>query len=249
LYPGGSAPAAYREEAPRRYTPAMETQGSPGAADSGFFSSIRQETRFFILRHAQSEGNAGRIFQGSLDLPLDASGRAQARIAGEWLATQGIASILSSPLARAAETARIAAEACGLGQATYDPVFAELDVGIFTGMSYEESRERYPDIFQAFTGASWDAVPGAEKADALYARAMRGWSLLRERALEGEGAIVCVSHGGFIQWLLRATFGCRSWMPLLSTANCGVFELLVRPTRTGLAYLQWKRLNFQAASG
>ncbi len=67
----------------------------------------------------------------------------------------------------------------------------------------------------------------------------------KSRALTGDRNIACVSHGGFIQWLVRSTFGGRSWMPLLTTSNCGVFELLVAPRGGSEAYLQWKRLNFQ----
>jgi broad specificity phosphatase PhoE len=227
----------------------MVTPIESGSADSLFFSPLPQETHFFILRHGQSEGNARRIFQGSLDLPLDDSGRAQARAAGRWLAKRGVGAVLASPLARAAETARIAAAACGLGEGAYDPAFSELDVGIFTGMSFEEARERYPAMFRAFESESWDAMAGAEKSEALYARAMRAWAILRERALSGEASLACVSHGGFIQWMVRATFGCRSWMPLLHTANCGIFELVVRPNEGRAAYLQWRRLNYQAPPG
>jgi broad specificity phosphatase PhoE len=103
-------------------------------------------------------------------------------------------------------------------------------------------------IFAVFQGRSWEAVPGAKKAEALYARAIRAWSLLREQARSGEKALACVSHSGFIQWLVRATFGCRTWMPRFSIANCGVFELIVAPTRSGLDYLQWRNLNLQAPS-
>ena len=157
--------------------------------------------------------------------------------------------IYTSPLLRAAETARIVAQACGpAAQLRFDETFLEMDTGLFSGLGYDEAQERYPDIFAVFQGRSWEAVPGAEKAEALYARAMRAWSLLRERALSGEKALACTSHSGFIQWLVRATFGCRAWMPLFSIANCGVFELIVAPTRSGLAYLQWRNLNLQAPS-
>jgi broad specificity phosphatase PhoE len=78
---------------------------------------------------------------------------------------------------------------------------------------------------------------------------MEAWTLLRERARGGDRAVACVTHGGFIQWLVRSTFGCRSWIPLLPTGNCGIFELLVVPTGRGRpAYLQWRRLNFQPAA-
>ena len=217
-----------------------------GSADSAFFSPIREATRFFIVRHGQSEGNARRLFQGRLDMPLDDTGRAQAGCLGRWLAEAGVDTVLSSPLARAAETARIAAAACSLPGIRLDPAFTEIDTGIFTGLGFEESRERQPEVFAAFSGQSWEAVPGAEKAEALYERALGAWSVLRLAAEGGGRAVACVSHGGFIQWLVRATFGGRSWMPLVSTANCGVYELLVEPTRVGAAYLQWRLMNFQA---
>ena len=212
-------------------------------ADSAFFSSIREATRFIIV--GQSVGNASRLFQGHLDMPLDERGRAQARGLGQWLAKEAVDAVFSSPLVRAAESARLVAAACSLPGISLDPSFAEIDTGIFTGLGFEESREWHPEVFSAFEAHSWEAVPGAEKAGILYDRAMQAWSVLRSAAEGGNRAIVCVSHGGFIQWLVRATFGGRSWMPLVSTANCGVYELLVQPTHAGPAYLQWKQLNFQ----
>ena len=219
------------------------------AADASFFSSIEKETHFYLLRHGQSEGNARRTFQGRIDLPLAEKGREQARAAGAWLADKRIRTLYASPLLRAAETARIMAQACGsTPEPRLDDTFVEMDTGLFSGLGYDEAKARYPEIFSAFQGQSWEAVPGAEKATALYARAVRAWGLLRERALSGQRSLACISHSGFIQWLVRATFGCRAWMPLFSIANCGVFELIVAPTRSGLAYLQWRNLNLQAPS-
>ncbi len=102
----------------------------------------------------------------------------QARELGDWLAAEGVATIFSSALARARETAQIAARACGT-EPILDERFAELDTGIFTGLSFEQSRERHPEIFDEFQGRSWEAVPGAETAAALYDRAMLAWDVLR----------------------------------------------------------------------
>jgi probable phosphoglycerate mutase len=226
-----------------------DTHSMAIAADASFFSSIEKETHFYLLRHGQSEGNASRTFQGLMDLPLAEKGRTQARAVGAWLADKGIGPLYASPLLRAAETARIIAQACGSNQEPcLDDTFVEMDTGLFSGLGYDEAQAHHPEIFAAFKGQSWEAVPGAEKANVLYARAMRAWGILRERALSGEKALACISHSGFIQWLVRATFGCRAWMPLFSIANCGVFELIVAPTRSGLAYLQWRNLNLQAPS-
>jgi len=223
---------------------------SPDAADGAFFAPLEAETRFFIVRHGQSEGNARSVIQGRLDFPLDDAGRAQARAVGAWLGGRDVDSVLSSPLARASETARIVAATCDAGEPAFVDALAELDTGVFSGLSLDEARARFPEAYAEFEYRSWDGVPGAESSAVLYARAMEAWGLLRARALSGDRTIVSVTHGGLIQWLVRSTFGCRSWMPLLSTGNCGVFELLVAPTGGGRpAYLQWPRLNFQAASG
>lgn len=223
-------------------------EAAPFAADAAFFSTLEAETRFYIVRHGQSEANARSVVQGLRDFPLDASGRAQAAAVGAWLAGEGIAEVLCSPLSRAAETARIIARAAGLGEPRVEPTLVELDVGVFSGLSLEEARSRFPEAYADFESRSWDGVPGAESSALLYDRAMEAWSRLRERAASGSRALAVVSHGGFIQWLFRSTFGCRSWMPLLPTGNCCVFELLVAPTGGGRpAYLQWRRVNFQAS--
>jgi broad specificity phosphatase PhoE len=226
----------------------MDSERFPDIADGRFFASLEAETRFFIVRHGQSEGNAKGIIQGRLDFPLDEAGRTQAKAAGAWLAGRGIEAVFASPLARAEETGRIVAAACGLPGPRLDPLFAELDTGMFSGLSLDEAKESFPLPYAEFEYRSWDGVPDAESSLACYRRALEAWSLLRAEALSGKRRLACVSHGGFIQWLFRSTFGCRSWMPLLPTGNCGIFELLVVPTGGRPAYLQWRLLNFQAAS-
>ncbi|MDV7399667.1 histidine phosphatase family protein, partial [Arthrospira platensis SPKY1] len=108
-------------------------------------------------------------------LPLNPRGETQAAAAGAWLADKGVAELYSSPLRRAYRTAEILAAEAGLSGPRPEPVFTELDTGIFTGLSVEEIRERHPDVFEEFRWKSWDAVPGAESSATLYDRALAGW--------------------------------------------------------------------------
>ena len=86
---------------------------------------------------------------------------------------------------------------------------------------------------------------GAETSAALYQRALAAWASLRAEALRGASRIVVVSHGGFIQWLIKTTMGLRSWMPLVKTSNCGVSELVVTPQEAGEEpLLVWDRIDF-----
>jgi broad specificity phosphatase PhoE len=218
-----------------------------GRADGLFFSSLDQETSFYVLRHGQSEGNATLTFQGHIDYPLDEVGESQARAAGHWLADKKVDAILCSPLVRASSTASIIARICNVPDPISFPGLVEVDVGIFSGVSIERAKQEYPDIYRRFQYSSWDAVPEAEPSSRLYKRAMMSWLKLREMAGNGARTIVCVAHGGTIQWLIRSTFGVSTWLPLVPSSNCGISKYEVVPTSPGdPAFVQWSMINFKA---
>ena len=220
---------------------------SEGRADGLFFSSLDHETSFYILRHGQSEGNATLTFQGLIDYPLDEVGANQAKAAGTWLKDKKVDAILCSPLSRASSTASIIATTCGGPEPILFSGLVEVDVGIFSGVSIERAKLEYPDIYRRFQYSSWDAVPEAEPSSRLYERAMMSWNRLRELAESGARTIVCVAHGGTIQWLIRSTFGVSTWLPLVPSSNCGISKYDVVPTSPGdPAFVQWSLINFKA---
>lgn len=209
-----------------------------------FFKDLPEPTTFYILRHGETTANAESRIQGRSEHPLNANGRAQALDLAEHLRGKGVRRLFHSPLSRAAETAGIVAAGIGIARPEPEPLLAELDTGRFTGLTWAEIRERYPAECAAFDYLSWEAVPDAESAEAMYGRALAAWARLREAARESGGPVAAVTHGGTIQWLFRATFGCRSWMPLVTTGNCCVFELRVKAEGGGKpAYMQWKEVN------
>lgn len=77
--------------------------------------------RIVFVRHGQTDFNALGRFQGSSDIPLNEVGRAQARAAGQVLAGRlgggAQVRVVSSPLARAHETAQIVADVMGVAGA------------------------------------------------------------------------------------------------------------------------------------
>ncbi len=212
--------------------------------DAQFFSDIRKPTSFYILRHGETTANAESRIQGRSEYSLNDNGRLQARNLASYLRDKDIRRLLHSPLARATETAAIVSAGIGIAMPEPEPELVELDTGRFTGLTFKEIQVRYPEEYASFRHQSWEAVPDAERADALYARASAAWGRLKAAALESDGDVAAISHGGTIQWLVRVTFGCRFWMPLFTTGNCGIFELHVVPTGPGLpAYLQWRDIN------
>jgi broad specificity phosphatase PhoE len=217
------------------------------------FRALSGTADFLFMRHGESEGNRDRQIQGRQHSRLTGLGREQAREAGRWLAGRGIGRVLTSPLERAAETAAVAAAEAGLPAPEPLALLQEIDVGLFTGLTWSEAAALHPAEHAAFERSSWEAVPGAETVRELYARAMDLWQTLLDRARSGERSILCVTHSGFLQWIIKTTVGQRAWMPLFSAAgNCCVSHLRVdnRDTDGGRTLLaNWLLVNAPVANG
>jgi probable phosphoglycerate mutase len=67
--------------------------------------------------------------------------------------------VYSSDLPRALETAQIIAEATGAPQPEVTPLLRERSVGIFTGLSFDEARARYPNDYEALLRRDPDSSP------------------------------------------------------------------------------------------
>src|SRR5215472_10274815 len=102
--------------------------------DGAFHETALATVPFWFLRHGETDWNARGISQGNVDIPLNATGLAQARSAAERLRNRGIASIVASPLSRARVTAEIAGEALGLPVAV-DADLREVSFGVQEGQA------------------------------------------------------------------------------------------------------------------
>ena len=87
-----------------------------------------------LVRHGQTSANAAAQLQGRIDLPLDDEGRVQAMRTGAYLREQFPgARIISSPLARAVQTASAISD-----NVEIDDRFIELDYGDWDGVPMSE---------------------------------------------------------------------------------------------------------------
>ena len=131
---------------------------------------------FYVLRHGQTDWNVQMRLQGSTDIPLNETGRAQAHVAAKILAGEGITKIIASPLSRALETARIVGEASGITPGI-DNRLIERNFGQFEGMTIDEvhqHREEMRDYMNPQADVDgkhypWDAEPLPEVIDRVYA--------------------------------------------------------------------------------
>jgi broad specificity phosphatase PhoE len=212
------------------------------------FHPIRGTARFYFVRHGESEGNKAGVIQGRVPSRLTEKGRDQARETGRWFRTRGVDLILTSPLTRASQTAGIIAEEAGVEEIQSLEELSEIDTGIFSGLTRAEASARYPFEWKTFNAKGWESVPGAEKIGDLSSRAHAVWSRLVELFTEGTHTILSVTHSGFLQWIIRSTFGLDSWMPLISTSgNCAITLLKVEnhlQSEGGSSYyVNWVMIN------
>ena len=196
---------------------------------------LPQRTEFYFVRHGESEGNRSRRVQGREDSPLTDTGVEHARSAGEWLADKSFERVYTSPLRRAFATAREIALAGGLEEPTVLEDLIELDTGVLSGRSFEELRDEDPELYRQFRLRSWEAVPGAESAEVILSRSRRVWERLLDDAHSGCRRTVCVTHGGTLQWIIKATMALSGlhWNPLFAARNCAIFRFSVDPATDG----------------
>jgi phosphoserine phosphatase len=104
--------------------------------------------RVLLLRHGQTGWNVGagpERFRGRTDLPLDATGEAQAEGVGRRLAAAPIAAIYASPLQRARQTVAPLAGRLGLPVHEHEGLI-DINYGLWQGLTHEEAAKAYPEL-------------------------------------------------------------------------------------------------------
>lgn len=145
----------------------------------------------YLVRHGETAWNLAKRIQGSTDIPLNDTGREQARSTGLLLARREWHLIASSPLARAKETASIIAGEVGLDEPLEIEALAERRYGDAEGLDYRTIDERYPGD---------TPVPGREERADVAARAIP--AILDLAASHPGRNIIVVTHGGVIRSVL-----------------------------------------------
>ena len=148
-----------------------------------------------LIRHGQTDWNLAARMQGRTDIPLNDTGRAQARAAASVFAAEPWHAVVSSPLRRARETAAILAEhlEAPLG-AAYDELI-EQEFGEAEGTLVSELDARWPD--RDFAGKEPDHEVGE--------RGVRGLDRVA-RDHDGQRVLV-VAHGTLIRHTLATITG------------------------------------------
>ena len=171
------------------------------------------ETILGLLRHGQTDWNIDLRLQGSTDIPLNETGKAQAVTAAQVLQREDWDVVIASPLSRARDTAEIVANKLGM-RVVIVPELIERSFGTAEGLDHASWRKLYE---------SHVPIEGLESLEDLRARTNLLLDLI---ANEYSGQrVLAVSHGAFIRKVL--TIVTRGELPRegerLSNASLNTF--------------------------
>lgn len=183
--------------------------------------------RLLLVRHAETDWNRERRYQGWRDIMLSETGREQAEAAGRLLARERLAAVWSSPLGRARQTAAAIAapHALPVREAT---AFKEMRLGDWEGLTRTEVRVRFPALYEVWSASPHLAsVPGGETLAEVRGRVLAGLEDLRAAH---DGQTIClVAHGISGRILILAALGLgldRVWS--IEISPTGISELEFR---------------------
>jgi len=169
-------------------------------------------TRFFLVRHGETEWNRLRKIQGISDIPLNDTGRSQAAALGDILSKHRFDLIVSSPLSRALETAQIVARKLGMPAPLVIQDLVERNYGEAEGSSGLELDTLYPPGTE---------IPGREDRADVTKRVVRTLHDLAIRHPEAD--ILAVAHGAVIRCVVDYAAPGEYSEPI---TNCSVHSFL-----------------------
>lgn len=142
---------------------------------------MKEGVTLYCVRHGQTDWNAQSRYQGQMDVPLNESGRQQAKRNGQVL--RGLlpdiaqAHYVSSPLWRARETMQIVRQELSLDPDTFaiDDRLKEVHYGAWEGQLLETLVETEADGIAARKADPYNFRPPQGESYADLQERMRGW--------------------------------------------------------------------------
>src|SRR4029453_14332108 len=151
--------------------------------------------RIWLVRHGGTEWSKSGQHTGRTDIPLTAMGERQGQALGRTLAGRQFALVLTSPLARARETCRLAGFAA-VAQPSDD--LLEWDYGLYEGRTTAEGRAEQPGW------SIWTTpMPKGETVEQVGERTRR----VIERAAAVDGDVALFAHAHVLRILAACWIG------------------------------------------
>lgn len=147
----------------------------------------------YIIRHGETDHNKDGKYLGRTDVPLNSVGIAQAKQLAKKASDLNIEIIYCSPLKRTIETAEFikSKQYC---QIVIDEHFIERSVSIYEGLTKEDAKNKYPDLYERnITRIFNEAPPNGETINEVMERVFSGLDEMKKQNKFSN--IMIVTHG------------------------------------------------------
>ena len=184
-----------------------------------------QETEIILIRHGETEWNSQQRMQGHSNSDLSTEGRGQIQALGKWMKYVSFDHIYSSDTLRALQTAKAITQYTG-HTLHLDKRIREKNLGVFEGLTSNEAKERFPDVYNLFKTAGKKYV--IEKGESTQQLLDRSLEFIEEiRLRHPDQRVVIVTHGGVVRVLMKHTLGLSIDAPTnFVIKNTGIFGLI-----------------------
>jgi broad specificity phosphatase PhoE len=187
--------------------------------------------RLWLVRHGLTAWNTQQRFCGHTDIPLSARGRVQARWLARQLQNEAIATVFTSDLARARETAEIiASQRAQAVPVQVSAAWREMDFGAWEGLTYAAVAEQFKDQLGFFSDPEQCSPSGGESLAQVLQRIQDELAAITcSSGSPLEGDVVIVSHGGPLRILLCSILEmpfARQWQLRLDPGSLSAIDLL-----------------------
>jgi probable phosphoglycerate mutase len=206
---GAAAPDAAEEA---EETPSAQEAPGEEPKASGYRGILApsDRTTLILIRHGVTAHTKEKRFSGGLKSSnpgLSDEGRDQVRATAEWLRpiADDIDLLVASPVRRTHESAEIVAEVFGGRDIVPEPGFAEMEFGIWEGLTFAEVAERHQEDLDAWLGNLDHAPGGGESLRAVEERVLTG--LERVLSEQSGKTIAVVSHVTPIKTMVAHALG------------------------------------------
>ncbi len=176
---------------------------------------------FILIRHGETDANLAKKFAGRTDQSLNRQGKENAKKLCGSIHLKNCSKIISSPLKRCVETARISIPEAVIETS---PELMEMNFGIFENLNYEEIHEKYPEELESWNRDRVNyTIPKGENLKTMSERVIETFQ--RELKLYN-GKTIIFTHGGTIGILLsHYLFGSPEYIWRFSIEHCKITRL------------------------
>ncbi|MDA9009386.1 histidine phosphatase family protein [Alphaproteobacteria bacterium] len=156
-------------------------------------------TELFVIRHAITDWNNEKRFQGHSDIPINAAGREEIsrfKLPVDWTDAE----LLSSPLSRARETAEILCQRTP----TIDNALLEMNWGLWEGRTYAELKAELGTELTKNEDLGLDLCPVGGESPREVCQRLKLW--FKQLIASPENRVVAVTHKGIIRAMMAMAY-------------------------------------------